>query len=338
MAALPPHVGAMVRRAGGFRGLSVMRHAVFAAAVAACVALAGAPARATDPVFPTNSRIGLAPPSGFVPSAKFPGFENPQANAVIVLLELPAEAFPEIEKTFTDEALKTRGMTVETREPIELQGARGFLLTGQHVTGNFKRREIVLAVPVSGATAIVSVQIAEESRAAVSEPDIREALKTLVTRAAVPDAEKLAALPYKLGDLAGFRLIRGGPDGTALLTDGPEDTVAAVAQPFVLIGLAPGEPPKAEERDTFARRAFSSMPGIKEVRILRAEPLRISNQAGYEILAEAKEANSNTEVTTVQWLRFGAGGYVQMFAIARRDVWTDLFPRLRAIRDGIEFR
>lgn len=338
MAALPPHVGAMVRRAGGFRGLSVMRHAVFAAAVAACVALAGAPARAADPVFPTNSRIGLAPPSGFVPSAKFPGFENPQANAVIVLLELPAEAFPEIEKTFTDEALKTRGMTVETREPIELRGARGFLLTGQHVTGNFKRREIVLAVPVSGATAIVSVQIAEESRAAVSEPDIREALKTLVTRAAVPDAEKLAALPYKLGDLAGFRLIRGGPDGTALLTDGPEDTVAAVAQPFVLIGLAPGEPPKAEERDTFARRAFSSMPGIKEVRILRAEPLRISNQAGYEILAEAKEANSNTEVTTVQWLRFGAGGYVQMFAIARRDVWTDLFPRLRAIRDGIEFR
>src|ERR1043166_860065 len=133
MAALPPHVGAMVRRAGGFRGLSVMRHAVFAAAVAACVALAGAPARATDPVFPTNSRIGLAPPSGFVPSAQFPGFENPQPNAGIVRLDRPAEAFPEIEKTSTEEALRTRGRTVETREPIELRGARGFLLTGQHV-------------------------------------------------------------------------------------------------------------------------------------------------------------------------------------------------------------
>jgi hypothetical protein len=317
---------------------SIMRHAVFAAAaVAACVALAPTPAPAADPVFPVNSRIGLVPPPGFVPSNKFPGFENTQANSAIVLLELPAEAFPEIEKSFTDEALKTRGMTVETREPMELQGARGFLLTGQHVTGNLTRRELVLAVQLSGVTAIVSVQIAEEARAAVSEPDMREALKTVVARAAVPDAEKFSALPYRLGELAGFRLIRGGPDGTALLTDGPEDTVAAVAQPFVLIGLAPGEMPKPDERDTFARRAFSSIPGIKEIRILRAEPLRINNQPGYEILAEAKDS-SGTDITTVQWLRFGAGGYLQMFAIARRGVWADLFPRLRAIRDGIEFR
>jgi hypothetical protein len=159
-----------------------------------------------------------------------------------------------------------------------------------------------------------------------------------VVRANVPDAERLAALPYRLGELAGFRVIRAGQDGAALLTDGPEDMVAAVAQPFVLIGLAAGEMPKPEDRDTFARRAFSSAPGLKEVKILRAEPLRINNQAGYEILAEAKDANSNTEVTTVQWLRFGNGGYLQIFAIARRDVWADLFPRLRAIRDGIDLR
>jgi len=338
MAALPPHVGSTVRRAGGLQGTLIMRHAVFGIALAALIALAVAPAHAADPVFPPNSRIGLTPPPGFVPSTKFPGFENTQTTAAIVLIELPAEAFAEVEKSFTDEALKTRGMTVETREPIEIQGARGFLLTGQHVTGNLKRRELVLAVPLPGVTAIVSVQIAEEARAAISEPDLRAALKTVVTRAAVPDTEKLSALPYRIGELAGFRLIRGGPDGTALLTDGPEDTVAAVAQPFVLIGLAPGETPKPEERDTFARRAFSSIPGIKEVKILRAEPLRIGNQAGYEILAEAKDQTSGTEITTVQWLRFGGGTYLQMFAIARRDVWADLFPRLRAIRDGIEAR
>jgi hypothetical protein len=315
-----------------------MRHAVFGITLAALIALGGAPARAADPVFPLNSRIGLVPPPGFVPSTKFPGFENPQANAAIVLIELPAGAFPEIEKGFTDEALKTRGMTVETREPIDVQGARGFLITGAHVTGNLKRRELVLAAPLTGVTVIVSVQIADESRAAVSEPDLREALKTVAVRAAVPDAEKLSALPYKLGELGGFRLIRGGPDGTALLTDGPEDTVAAVAQPFVVIGLAGAEMPKPEDRDTFARRVFSSVPGIKEVKILRAEPLRISNQPGYEILAEAKDASSGTEITTVQWLRFGGGGYIQMFAIARRGVWAELFPRLRAIRDGIELR
>jgi hypothetical protein len=111
-----------------------------------------------------------------------------------------------------------------------------------------------------------------------------------------------------------------------------------VAQPFVLVSMATAETPKAEDRDTFARRAFSSIPGIKEVKILRAEPLRINSQAGYEILAEAKDLKSDTEVTTVQWIRFGSGGYLQMFAIARRNTWADLFPRLRAIRDGIDLR
>lgn len=316
-----------------------MRHAVFALALAVLVAaLGGAPARAADPVFPINSRIGLTPPPGFAPSTRFPGFENEKANAAILLLELPAEAFPDVEKGFTDEALKTRGLTVETREPVELQGGRGFIVTGQHTSGTTKRREIVLTGTLSGITAIVSVQIAEEARATISEPALIAALKTTVVRASVPDAEKLAALPYKISDLAGFRVVRGGPDGTAILTEGPEDTVKAVAQPFVVIGLLAGESPKAEERDTFARRVFSSMPGIKEVKILRAEPLRISNQSGYEILAEAKDANSNTEITTVQWLRFGSGGYLQVFAIARRTAWADLFPRLRALRDGIDLR
>jgi hypothetical protein len=338
MAALPPHVGAMAGRQS--RGLLVMRHAIFGVVLAAFVAaLPGAPAYAADPVFPTNSRIGLTPPPGFVPSTRFPGFENPQAKVAIMFLEFPAEAFPDLEKSFNDDdALKTRGMTVETRETVAFPDGRGIMITGQHATGDLTRREIVLAATLTGVTAVVSIQIPEESRAAISEPEVKEALKTIAVRATVPDSEKLAALPYRLGELAGFRLVRGGPDGTALLTDGPADTVAAVAQPFMLIGLAPGETPKPEDRDTFARRMFSSMPGIKEVRILRAEPMRINNQAGYEILAEAKEATSNTDVTTVQWLRFSGGSFLTIFAIARRDAWADLFPRLRAIRDGIEGR
>lgn len=316
----------------------MMRHALIRAGFAALLAITGAPAHAADPVFPSNSRIGLVPPPGFSPSMKFPGFENTSGNAAILLVELPADAFPEIEKGFSDEALKARGMTVETRESLELPGGRGFMVIGDHITGNLKKREIVLAAAFSGLTAIVSSQVADEARATVPEPALREALKTLVVRASVPDTEKLSSLPYKLSELSGFRVVRGGPDGMALLTVGPEDTVAAVAQPFVLIGLATAEMPKPEERDKFARRVFASMPGIKEVKILRAEPLRINSQAGFEILAEAKDLKSDIDITTVQWLRFGSGGYLQMFAIARRDAWADLFPRLRAIRDGIDLR
>ena len=57
----------------------------------AVVALAITPALAANPIFPVNSRVGLVPPEGFTPSLKFPGFENPQANAAILIVELPNE-------------------------------------------------------------------------------------------------------------------------------------------------------------------------------------------------------------------------------------------------------
>src|SRR6476620_10316973 len=137
--------------------------------------------------------------------------------------------------------------------------------------------------------------------------------KTIAVRPTVPESERLAVLPYKIGDLAKFRVVRTAREGVALLTDGPKDEVVSVEQPFLLIGLAPGAPPKPEDRDAFAKRVFSSAPGIKEVKITRAEPLRIGQAQGYEIVADAKDASSGTEVTTVQWLRFGQNAYMQMF-------------------------
>jgi hypothetical protein len=317
-----------------------MRQFATRLAVAAVIfaAFAAAPLHAQEPVFPPNSRVGLTPPPGFTPSTRFPGFENPQASAAILLVDLPAEAFAQIETGFSDEALKARGMTVEKRDAIELKDGSGTLVIAQHTAATQKRRDTMMMAKLPGATVLISVQMLETSREAVSDEAVRDALKTVTVRTKVPDEEKLSILPYRLSELSGFRIVRSAGDGSALLTDGPQDMVASVEQPFVLVALAPGEPPKPEDRDAFARRVFASAPGLKEVRIMRAEPMRINNQAGYEILAEAKDAQTGTDVTTVQWLRFGRGGYLHIFAIARKDVWASIFPRLRAIRDGIETR
>jgi len=302
----------------------------------AVVALAITPAFAADAVFPINSRVGLVPPAGFTPSGKFSGFENPSLNAAILIVELPGDTYAEIEKGFTDVALKARGMTVQLREPMTIADGRGILVAGPQESGGQKRYEAVLIASASGVTTVVSVQMLEAAHATLTDAILRDTLKTVAVRKEVPDAERLAVLPYKIGNLSGFRIIRSGRDGAAILTDGPNDAVEAVTQPFMVIGIAPGQAPKPEERDAFARRIFNTAPGIKEVRIIRAEPLRMGRANGYEIVAEAKDLKSDVEVTTVQWLRFGSTGYLQMFAIARRPTWNDVFTRLRAIRDSID--
>ncbi|MEA2928769.1 MAG: hypothetical protein QOG38_1197, partial [Hyphomicrobiales bacterium] len=55
----------------------------------------------------------------------------------------------------------------------------------------------------------------------------------------------------------------------------------------------------------------------------------------HQIIAESKDDRTGDELVTVQWLRFGTGGYVQMFGVARKDQWTDVLPRMRALRDGL---
>src|SRR5256885_1818721 len=106
-----PTFGTGAVRKGHFMQLfpQAIHRALFGALA---VVMLVAPARAADPVFPVNSRIGLVAPAGFTPSTKFQGFENPEASAAILLAELPGDAYADVEKGFTDEALKARGMTV----------------------------------------------------------------------------------------------------------------------------------------------------------------------------------------------------------------------------------
>jgi hypothetical protein len=309
-----------------------LRHALFALAL-----VASAPAHAADPVFPTASRIGLVAPGGFTPSSRFAGFENQQASALITLAELPTDAYADVEKGFgNDESLKSRGWTIKVREPLTFKDGKGFFIAGPQESGGQKRYEAVMVANTGGITSLVSVQMIEASAAIITDAVLRDTFKSLAVRATVPESERLAVLPYKIGNLAKFRLVKSAPQGVALLTDGPKDEAVAVEQPFLLIAVAPGTPPKPEERDAFAKRAFSSAPGLKEVKITRAEPLRIGQAQGYEIIADAKDASSGTDVTTVQWLRFGQNAYMQMFAIVRKPAWNDVFPRLRQIRDSIE--
>jgi hypothetical protein len=171
-----------------------------------------------------------------------------------------------------------------------------------------------------------------------SYPDaaLRASLATFTTRSAVPVQELLDLLPFLLKDLAGFRIVRAAASGAALLTDGPKDAIELNEQALLLITLGPGAPEQASDRESLARRAISGTPGVKDMRVLRSEAMRIGGQQGHEILVEAKDLKTDADVTLVQWLRFGPGGSLRLLGAARKDQWESVFPRLRAVRDGIE--
>src|SRR6266571_7492646 len=139
-----------------------MNRAIFYRSLAVALTLAAfaaAPARAADPVFPPGSRVGLVPLPGMVPSASFPGFEDRDKKAAIVIAELPAQAYADIEKATPSDALKGQGVAVESRVPIPIAGGRGFLMVAQQDVQGVKIRKWLLVAEIGDITALVNFQV-----------------------------------------------------------------------------------------------------------------------------------------------------------------------------------
>ena len=293
---------------------------------------------AADVQFPVGSRIGMTPMPGLERSLAFPGFGDGENNVYIRLIALPAVAFSEIEKTMTDEALKQQGLTVENRDALALPSGKATLVVAQQTEKSESVHKWLLIAPIADLTVLVSLEVPDQAAKLYPEAAIRAALESVTVRPTVPIAEELALVPFKVGDLAGFRIARVMPGVAVQLTDGPKNTFDAVEQPHIVISAGQGGPEQAADRDRFARDAMMALPPFKELRVVGSEPMRIGGQQGYELRAEGKDPNTGTDVNIVQWLRFGTGAYLRVVAFSARDKWPEAFTRFRAVRDGVDSR
>jgi len=310
------------------------------AAVLALVVLS-LPAFATDPIFPTGSRLGLIPPTGMMQSHDFAGFEDADKKAAILIVALPAAAYEQLDKSMIPETLQKQGIAIDKREPFSAAAGKGFILSGTLASDKERYRKWVLVAAVADLTALVTVQRPERDQT-YSDKAVRDSLASLAVRASVPDPERLGLLPFAVGDLAGFKIDDVVPGRALMLADKPAETGAegspAAAAAHFVIAVSPGGPEQAADRANFARVTFEGIGGISDVQIQDAEPLRVGNMPGYQTLAKAKDGQSGRDIMVVQWLRFGTGGYMQMIGVAPAAAWPDTFTRMRAVRDSVDQR
>lgn len=314
-----------------------MLHRILVAfAAVAWAGLSAASAQAAEPSFPPGSRVGLVPPPGMVASPSFPGFESAEPKMAIVLAELPTEAFMQLEKGIFTDALKQQGIIVEQRQMIAFSTGMGFLVTARQELDGVTHRKWFVVGQEPDFTLFVTVQRPESAREAYPDALIRATLDTLAVRE-VPKQEQIDLFPFKIGELAGFPNIKTLVRGAALvLSDGTEGISEKAEAPYMVVSVAPGPPPAATDRSAFAQRVLAGITGYSDLRIVTSEPMRVGGMPGYELRAEGKHAKTGTDVTLVQWLRFGPGGFLRVVGIAKTSDWPQAFTRFRQVRDGIE--
>lgn len=302
-----------------------------AVALLAC----SASAFAADAIFPPTLRVGITPPPNFVASPTFPGFEHNDRPIRMLLSELPGYVFDNLEKEVDADLQRAPG--VITREDVELKnGAKGFILKGTATSPQGPLYKWTMAVRSGDITGIVVVEVPDAVKEFAPYEAVRASLDTVTIRDTVPMEEYLAALPFAMNELAGYRFVRVQPGSAAMLTDGPKDAVELTEQPLMMVTIAPlPQPPQPHERDGVARRLLGESAALKDVRVTRSEPLRIANQQGHELQIEAKDAKSGADLKGVQWIRFGSGTLLRIFAVSNKDAWDANYPRFRQVRDGI---
>ena len=314
-----------------------------AAAVAALLLVAMAaiatPDASAAPVYPTGLRIGMETPPGLVVSHRIPGFEDPDHKVLVAIFELPGLAYDQIMQAGFDK--QTQGMTNVTKSDFTIAGGSGYLVTGEAMVNlELEHRWFLIAKPKAGAgkgaalTGLVRVDVPDAALQVYSDAVVRKMLASVDFRP-TPTKELLGLLPFKLDDLAGFRLARVLPGG-AILTDGPSDEIGNAKQPYLIVSVGRGGPDDPALRETFARDMLRSGP-LSELTVTSSDTIRIGRSPAYELRAKAKDPTGEA-VTVVQWLRFGTGGYLRIIGVAPTTSWDKMFNRFRAIRDGVASR
>jgi hypothetical protein len=295
--------------------------------------LTGAGPATAEPAFPPGLRIGLEAPADLKPATRFPGFEDPDRNVAMVILDLPAAAYGELSRTL--DTKNAKGLLDVKRESFSFQDGSGTLLTARGEANETKLHKWVLlaTVPDKDITVMINVEMPETAMTVYSDAVIRKTLASIAFRP-MPIQEQLGLIPFKLNDLAGFRVSRVLSAGGVILTDGPSDDI--VGQPYLIISVGAGAPERTDGRAEFARNLLLSAP-LRELSLQSGEPMRISGQPGFEIRAQAK-APGDEPLSVVQWVRFAGVGFLRIIGVTPKNDWDAMFNRFRAVRDGIEPR
>lgn len=291
---------------------------------------------AAQPVFPPASPIGLAPAVGLKVADRFPGFEDPDRRVVVSVIDLPAARYEEVLNTAFAES--PPGLRNVTRESFPYRSGIGYLLTADATEEGIQwRRFYLIAIPVGAPAdaqfvAFIKVGVPQAAREVYSDEVVRGMLASTTFRD-VPIEEQLDQLPYRLSELSGFRVARAS-GGAAFLIDGAGSDMNR--QPYMVVSVGSGATANAEERARAARNLLAAAP-LRDITIQNAEAMRLSGSPAYEIRAQAQNA-AGAAVSLVQWVRFGSGGFMQIVGVSPRAHWEGLFPRFRAVRDGISPR
>lgn len=278
--------------------------------------------------FLPGKTVGMEPPPGFVRSKTFSGFLHAKSGSSFVVIELPLAAFEKMTADLSDAELAAKQIEVISREQVTIDGRPAVQLKGTQTVGDKRVEKWILIARVGERTIFLTAQDLDGE--ALDDAAVSRAFASIRARELPPIDEQMDALPFTLGELAGFRAVRAFGGYGLLLTKGPKDVVQDGSQPVVMIQRPSGS---GLPRDVFpADLAVKLLRGVSMVDVTdigETVSRDVAGGDGLETLATARDKVLHAELVVGQWLRLDSGKQMHVLAILPAAGHEDLLPGLR---------
>jgi hypothetical protein len=256
--------------------------------------LAGSGTGLAAPVHVMWTGVTLDPPSGFVASQRFPGFERDEKSASIIVTELPGPA-AEMQKGMTKEMLAGRGMTLIRSQMVKAGGGSALLLqVGQSSGGT----EFLKWMLVAGGPKKTVMIVGTFPKAATE--------LTLPIKRAILSASwggKVMAAPYEglafQADPTPMLKIAGRVGTTLIFSESGTMGSGDLDQAILVMGASTSDVaiPNMEQ---FARDRAARSTQVGPLRNIVGRALTRDGLPGFELVAEANDARTGRDVRMYQ--------------------------------------
>jgi hypothetical protein len=274
-----------------------------------------------------GTSVAIAPPPGFSPASRYPGFERADLQASIMVTEIPGPV-AELTRGMTSAGLATRGMTLISSTKQVVDGRQALVMkVSQQAAGSTVFKWMI----VSG-TAKTSVMIVGTFPTS-HDADIGDAIKASLlsaqwTAAAAPP-DHFEGLPFRVASSAALK-VAGRMSNLLLLSESGQMTPQSPDAAIFVVGSSVAAVDLGDLK-AFSRQRAGQTKQLTDIRVLQERSTTIDGVAGYELVAEGTDAATGRAVTLYQVVLPDPSGYILMQGLVTPSRATVMVPEFRKV-------
>jgi len=274
--------------------------------------------------------VKLLRPDGFDDAENFHGFqqESTQSSVMVLAMEVP---FSESTAGFDAKQFRTKGMTLVSKENIEIDGSTGFLINVTQTAYGTEYAKWVVVFGDEKKTTMVTATFPKAHEAALSAQLKSVVLSTKHDNTPPPppgsdvDFTIVASDKLKLTPVLS-KTVAYTKDGI-IPQKSPKDPLFGATRSFLL-------PPMQDKRQ-FATQELLQTAETKVSTITSTKEITIDSLNGFEIEADAEDAKSGIPLIVYQVILFEDDSYIVIKGLVGAELSADYLPEFKKMAHSL---